>query len=60
MVRRVKSTGKSPAAKCSPTRKAGRPSPRGKRNSRAFAPELCGIMTGPADLSLREGFGRHG
>jgi hypothetical protein len=24
-----------------------------------FAPELCGIITGPTDLSLREGFG-HG
>ena len=24
-----------------------------------FAPELCGIITGPTNLSLREGFG-HG
>jgi hypothetical protein len=24
-----------------------------------FAPELCGVTTGPTDLSLREGFG-HG
>lgn len=25
---------------------------------RGFAPELCGVMTGPRDLSVREGFGR--
>ena len=23
-----------------------------------FAPELCGVMSGPSDLSLREGFAR--
>jgi len=23
-----------------------------------FAPELCGVMTGPSNLSVREGFAR--
>jgi hypothetical protein len=28
------------------------------RSWRGFAPELCGVMSGPSDLSQREGFAR--
>jgi hypothetical protein len=28
------------------------------RSWNGFAPELCGVMSGPSDLSLHEGFAR--
>jgi hypothetical protein len=40
--------------------KSGKLSINGKkpRGWNGFAPELCGVMSGPSDLSLREGFAR--
>jgi hypothetical protein len=39
-------------------RKAPVPSATKSGTWRGFAPELCAIMTGPSDLSMREGFAR--
>jgi len=56
----VKANSKMKATKRAPARKPAKTAKGGKSRQRSgFAPELCGIITGPSDLSLREGFG-HG
>jgi hypothetical protein len=51
---KIKATKRAPAGKTGKLRLTGKKS----RLRGGFAPELCGIITGPTDLSLREGFGR--
>ena len=51
---KIKATKPRPAGNSSNARLRGGKS----KQQGGFAPELCGIITGPTDLSLREGFGR--
>lgn len=56
----MKTKAKTPVVKPSRARKSSlRPAP-AKKTSRwnGFAPELCGVMDGPKDLSTRTGFPR--
>ena len=56
----MKANRKAQAPKRTRAPKSGKLLFNGKK-SRAwagFAPELCGVMSGPSDLSLREGFAR--
>ncbi len=54
----MKTKVKTPAAKPSRVRKSVRRVVSKKTSSEwsGFAPELCGVMDGPKDLSIREGF----
>jgi hypothetical protein len=54
----MKTKAKTPAAKPSRARKSAlRPVTSKKTTAwNGFAPEFCGVMDGPKDLSIREGF----
>lgn len=56
----MKATRKTQAPKRTRAPKSGKILLNGKkpRTWNGFAPELCGVMSGPSDLSLREGFAR--
>ena len=56
----MKATRKVPALKRARAAKSVKVLLDGKqpRARSGFAPELCGVMSGPSDLSVREGFAR--
>ncbi len=56
----MKSNVKNFPVKRTRARKSGKTVLNGKksRSWKGFSPELCGIMAGPSDLSMREGLSR--
>ena len=56
----MKGTRKAPAPKRPRSTKSRKVLLNGKKPQTwsGFAPELCGVMSGPSDLSGREGFAR--
>jgi hypothetical protein len=56
----MKTNRKVPAVKRPRVRRSGKLLLNGKktRSWSGFSPELCGVMSGPSDLSAREGFAR--
>lgn len=52
------SSAKHVAVAAKAARRTAKAVPQKKRRWTGFAPELCGVMSGPSDLSTREGFAR--